>query len=242
MKCEEIIINRKRGVCLTAYIQKTGGEFSHIEKRPAIIILPGGGYNFCSEREADPIAFVYMKAGFQTFILRYSVNEHKAWRNPLDDYEAAYKLICEKSSEWAVDTKKIAVIGFSAGGHLAGCAATVSECKPNAAILGYPVLNRATADKYSEQAPDVVDCVDEKTCPCFIFASRNDNTVPIENTTQFISALGSCGVAYECHIYSDAPHGFSVADETVNPLNLDMCSRASHWTSDSVSWLKEVLG
>ena len=241
MKAQEIIINKERNAVLTAYIQKTGGEFSNIEKRPAIIILPGGAYEFCSDREADPVALVYLRAGFQAFVLRYSVAEHKAWRNPLDDYEQTYKLICEKSDEWAVDTEKIAVIGFSAGGHLAGCAATVSACKPKAAILGYPVLNRATTNFYSSEAPDVVASVDENTCPCFIFASRNDNTVPIENTVEFITALNKKGIGYECHIYSDAPHGFSVADETVNARVMDMCSRTPNWTADSVAWLKETL-
>ena len=241
MLSKTIVLNNERNVTLTAYIQKTGGEFSNIEKRPAIIILPGGGYYFCSEREADPIAFVYMRAGFQVFILRYSVNEHKAWRNPLDDYEQAYRLICEKSDEWAVDTEKIAVIGFSAGGHLAGCTATISDCKPKAAILGYPVLNRKTVDKYSTQTPDVVAAVDENTCPCFIFASRNDNTVPIANTIEFIDALNKHGVGFECHIYSDAPHGFSVADETVNTDSLYLCSRTPNWTKDSIEWLKETL-
>jgi acetyl esterase/lipase len=241
MRVEELILNEERNVKLTAYIQKTDGEFPHIKKRPAMIVLPGGGYNFCSEREADPIAFVYLKAGFQVFILRYSVAEHKAWSNPLDDYEQAYKLICEKSEEWAVDTDKIAVIGFSAGGHLAGCAATISACKPKAAILGYPVLNRATTNFYSDYAPDVVSSVDENTCPCFIFASRNDNTVPIENTVEMLGALNKNGISYECHIYSDAPHGFSVADETVNDMGIPMCSRVPSWTGDSAQWLKETM-
>ena len=241
MKAEEIIINKERNVTLTAYIQKVGGEFSHIEKRPAIIILPGGGYYFCSEREADPIAFVYLKAGFHVFILRYSVGEHKAWKNPLDDYEEAFNLICKNREKWNVDTDRIAVIGFSAGGHLAGCAATVSKCKPNAAILGYPVLNRETINFYSTEAPDVTVCVDENTCPCFIFASRNDNVVPIENTIGFIDALNKNGVGFECHIYSDAPHGFSVADETVNDQAMPMCSRTPNWTDDSVAWLKEIF-
>ncbi len=241
MKAERIVLNEERNVTLTAYIQKTGGEFSNIEKRPAIIVLPGGGYEFCSDREADPVALVYLQAGFQAFVLRYSVAKHKAWRNPLDDYEAAYRMIIDRSEEWAVDTVRIAVIGFSAGGHLAGAAATVSACKPKAAILGYAVLNGSTADWYCADATDVIASVDENTCPCFVFASRNDNTVPIENSIDFISALNKNGVGFECHIYSDAPHGFSVADETVNAKSLDMCSRTPHWTSDSVEWLKEVL-
>ncbi|MBE6741716.1 MAG: alpha/beta hydrolase [Ruminococcaceae bacterium] len=241
MKAQEIVLNSERNVTLTAYIQNVGGGFSHIQKRPAMIVMPGGGYYFCSDTEADPIAFIYMKAGFQVFILRYSVDEHKAWSNPLDDYEQAYKYICDRSEEWAVDTNRIAVIGFSAGGHLAGCAATISNCKPNAAILGYPVLNGETARYYNPSAPDVTQSVDENTCPCFIFASRNDNVVPIENSIGFIDALNKNGVGFECHIYSDAPHGFSVADETVNAQSIPMCTRTPNWTSDSIAWLKEIL-
>ena len=241
MEAQTVIINGERNATLTAYIQKTGGEFSNIEKRPAVIVMPGGAYRFCSDREADPVALVFLKAGFQAFVLRYSVGEHSKWSNPLDDYEAAYKLICEKSGEWAVDAKKIAVIGFSAGGHLAGCAATVSACKPKAAVLGYAVLNKATADRFCTDAPDVVNSVDKNTCPCFLFASRNDGTVPIENTVEFISSLNKHGVPYECHIYSNAPHGFSVADETVGMKAEDMCRRTPSWTADCISWLRETL-
>ena len=241
MEIEKVVLNKKRNVSLTAYIQKVGGDFPQYEKRPAIIILPGGGYNFCSEREADPIAFIYLKAGFQAFILRYSVAKHKAWSNPFEDYEQAYELICKKSDKWAVDTDKIAVIGFSAGGHLAGCAATIAKHKPRAAILGYPVLNKETISFYSDIAPDVTACVDENTCPCFVFASRNDDLVPIENTIGFIGALNKHGVDFECHIYSDAPHGFSVADETVNDMALPMCSRTPNWTNDSSDWLRETM-
>lgn len=84
----------------------------------------------CSDREADPIAFPYLKAGYQAFILRYSVGKDSVWPNPMNDYEEAMELIREKSEEWHVLTDKIAVIGFSAGGILAGCAATMSE-KPS---------------------------------------------------------------------------------------------------------------
>lgn len=73
MTVERMILNEKRHVILTAYLQPVGGEFFHIRRRPGILILPGGGYRKCSEREADPVAYVYLKAGFQVFILEYSV-------------------------------------------------------------------------------------------------------------------------------------------------------------------------
>ena len=70
-------------------------------------------------------------------------------------------------------TDKIAVIGFSAGGHLAGCAATMSKNRPNAAILGYPVIDGDCARGYQATAPNVIAAVDEHTCPCFIFRHKD---------------------------------------------------------------------
>lgn len=239
MKTLTITLNEMRNVTLTAYLQAVGGEFAPIAKRPAVLILPGGAYRFCSDREADPVAFAFLRAGFQTFILRYSVGEHKTWCNPLDDYEQAIALLDEHADEWAIDTGKIAVIGFSAGGHLAGCAATIAKRKPAAAILGYPVLRRQTNEKYMSDAPDVIEAVDEHTCPCFLFSARTDSTVPVTDTLQMLQALEQHGVPYEAHIYGFGPHGFSVADSTVNSRQLPMSAATPHWVEDSLHWLCE---
>ena len=92
----------------------------------------------CSDREADPVALAFMKAGYQAFVLRYSTGKHRAWPNPLEDYEQAMDLIKEKAEVWHLDADRIAAIGFSAGGHLCACAATIAKNKPAAAILVYP--------------------------------------------------------------------------------------------------------
>lgn len=241
MEREFITLHEDRNVTLTAYVQAVGGEFGGIPKRPAVLILPGGGYQMCSDREADPIAFPYLKAGYQAFILRYSVGKDSVWPNPMNDYEEAMELIREKSEEWHVLTDKIAVIGFSAGGHLAGCAATMSKNRPNAAILGYPVIDGDCARGYQATAPDVIAAVDEHTCPCFIFATRTDNVVPVENTVHMIDALTKAEIAYEAHIYSNGPHGFSTCDSSVQEVT-QLCNRVPHWVADSIEWLKDVLG
>ena len=67
MKAEKIVINEERNVTLTAYLQETDGEFG-FSKRPAMLVIPGGGYAMCSDREADPVATAYLKAGYQAFI------------------------------------------------------------------------------------------------------------------------------------------------------------------------------
>ena len=73
MQSEVFVLNETRQVTLTSYLLQNGGEFRAVQKRPAVLILPGGGYEFCSDREADPVAMPYLAAGYHAFILRYSV-------------------------------------------------------------------------------------------------------------------------------------------------------------------------
>ena len=129
MEKEVIVLNEARKVTLTAYLQDVEGEFGNIPKRPGILVLPGGGYQMCSDREADPVAFPYLKAGYQVFVLRYSVKKDALWPQPLEDYDAAMDLIRSRAQEWKLYPDKIAVIGFSAGGHLAGAAATMTTLR-----------------------------------------------------------------------------------------------------------------
>ena len=240
MKTEFLMLNEERNVSLTAYLQPAGGEFGAISRRPAVLIIPGGGYFFCSDREADPVAFPYLNAGYHAFILRYSLGKQAEWPNPLSDYEQAMALIRQNAETWNVCADRIAVIGFSAGGHLAGCAATMSVNRPNAAILGYPVLEGGCARDYLPSAPDVPSAVDGKTCPCFVFATRTDNLVPASNAVQMINALWANEIAFESHIYSNGPHGLSTGEAAV--AGPDFCSRYPDWVRDSLSWLSDVMG
>ncbi len=242
MEVKNIVLNAERNVKLTAYLQEVEGEFAGIGRRPAIMILPGGGYSMCSDREADPVTFPYLKAGYQAFILRYSVGKHAVWPAPLNDYEEAMAMIRRNADEWHVLEDKIAVIGFSAGGHLAACAATMSVNRPNAAILGYPVIEGETARVWQETAPDVIGAVDYTTCPCFVFATRTDNVVPVQNSVHFIDALVKNEIAFESHIYSNGPHGFSTCDSSVQVESGQLCNRVPHWVGDSIEWLKDIFG
>ena len=241
MEKEVIVLNEARKVTLTAYLQDVEGEFGNIPKRPGILVLPGGGYQMCSDREADPVAFPYLKAGYQVFVLRYSVKKDALWPQPLEDYDAAMDLIRSRAQEWKLYPDKIAVIGFSAGGHLAGAAATMAKNRPAAAILGYAVLN-GDVKGCNKSAPSVVDAVDDDTCPCFLFASRTDNLVPIANTIEFMQALDRHDISFESHVYAYGPHGFSTCDSSVQDKDTNMCGRIPDWVADSIGWLKDVLG
>ena len=239
MRTETILLDVERAVSLTAYLQGVEGEFD-FRKRPAMLVLPGGGYTMCSDREADPVAMAYLKAGYQVFILRYTVTAKGKWPYPLQDYEQAMSLLIENAESWHLDPEKIAVVGFSAGGHLAACAATMAEHKPKAAVLVYPAILKDIVDLCQPGMPYPHEHVDPHTCPCFIAAARDDKTVSIKNSLMFELALAEKGVAFESHIYSYGGHGFSTGEEWI--LMSSVCPRLPNWVSESVEWLGETLG
>lgn len=239
MQVEKIVLNEERHVSLTAYVQDVEGEFG-FQKRPAMLVLPGGGYSMCSDREADPVAMAYLKAGYQAFILRYTVKEYGGWPNPLNDYEEAMELIQSRADEWHIQADKIAVVGFSAGGHLAACAATVARHRPAAAVLVYPAILKEIVDACQPGMPYPAEHVSEKTPPCFIVAARDDRVVPVLNAIKFMEALSEHQITFESSIYSYGNHGFSTAEEHL--VGDTVCSRLPRWVSDSILWLEEVMG
>lgn len=239
---ETITLNQERNVTLSVLLQRLPDGKGGMKKRPAVLIIPGGAYGFCSDGEGEVVAYPYLQAGFHAFVLRYSVNVHRKWPNPLCDYEQAMELIRANAEAWNLCADKIAVIGFSAGGHLAGCAATVSKNRPNAAIIGYAALEQdiALACQPGTDIPGPVDCVDDNTCPCFLFASRDDAVVPIWNTVHFEEKLIEFGISFESHIYALGAHGYSTAEPSV--AGKVPCRRQKDWVQESVEWLGDIFG
>ena len=122
-------------------------------KRPCMIVCPGGGYAMCSQRESEPIALQFLPDGFNVFVITYSVAPHR-FPTQLREVAALMDLIYRNAEEWNCDTSKIAIIGFSAVGHLAAHYSTMYDCKEvrevfpkskpvNASVLCYAVI---TAD------------------------------------------------------------------------------------------------
>ena len=239
MRQETIVLNETRNVTLTAYLQEVEGEFV-FPRRPGMLVLPGGGYAMCSDREADPVALAYLRAGYHAFVLRYSIGRHKAWPNPLEDYEQAMELIESRAEEWHLDTSRINAVGFSAGGHLCACAATIARYKPAAAILGYPVILKDICDRCQPGMPQPNEHVTAETSPCFLAACRDDHTVDVKNALMMQLALADKGVAFESHIYSYGGHGFSIGEDWI--IEGSRSSRVPDWVGDSIGWLKELQG
>ncbi|MCR4839484.1 MAG: alpha/beta hydrolase [Eubacterium sp.] len=161
---ETIILSEERKVTLTTYLIEDQAEYQHGAKRPIVVICPGGGYAFLSERESEPVALQYVAAGFHAAILRYGINEYAVAPGPLNDIAGAVAYLRDHSDVWHIDNDAVIVMGFSAGAHVAGqlgvfwnngrllphYAEDLTRIKPNGMILCYPVLDLRATDTHME--------------------------------------------------------------------------------------------
>lgn len=230
-------------VTLTSYIPDISEEMPNMKTKPAVLVLPGGAYRFCSDREAEPIALSFLSMGFNAFVLRYSLNENAAFPTPLNDSETALRFIRENADKFHTDPQKIAVIGFSAGGHLAAALSAMSNEKPNACILGYPCILDSTSQILAKQVESVDKYVNKDTPPTFIFAASDDGCVPIINSLRYAEALDKNKVSFEMHIFSQGDHGFSLGTDVVcsSKSAQELVKPNSYWFSRSVHWLKQLF-
>lgn len=210
MRIEKIQLDQIRNTELTVYLQEESVELAAIKKRPGMLIFPGGGYEFCSDREAEPIALQFLAEGYQTFVLRYSVGKFKNFEQAFLEAEQALALMHKQADSWHLDTEKIGVIGFSAGGHLAAALANLGRIRPSAAILGYATLLPTMAAQMGIQAPNLLAAITPKTPPTFLFATDEDSLVPIENTILYQKELAANTVPFEAHIFQKGGHGLSL--------------------------------
>lgn len=233
----------RENVTLTGYIHDISDELKNAQIRPAVLIFPGGGYYMCSDREAEPVALAYMAEGYQAFVLRYSVGNKVPFSQSYEDACAALAFLKENSGELHVDDKKIAIAGFSAGGHLAAALGTMGKDKPSAMILGYPAILSSMGDGICKEIPGLNEEVTSETPPAFIFSTSNDIIVPVENSLKFAEALDKNGVEFELHIFRKGAHGLSLAKPLTSNGERNMVNPAvAEWFAESVRWLKEIWG
>ena len=226
--------------------------------RPAIVVCPGGGYLYCSPREAEPVALRYAARGFHAFILRYSVGWDAAGFAPLQEVSWVIGYLREHAEEWHIDPNKIATCGFSAGGHLALAAGVKGENKPNAMILGYPAVTTpnnpmsnfmvkllsgkkevtdADCDEYSLEK-----FITKDAPPVFIAATAEDGLSPY-GALLVANTYSRLGRHYELHMFQHGPHGYSLADETSADGSSEVLNSSfAHWHQLSVDWLYRIFG
>lgn len=236
------------------------------EKKPLILMCPGGGYVMTSDREADPIAFQFLAMGMSVAILRYSVAPAE-YPTALLEVAAAMKMIREHSDEWFVDENQIYLQGCSAGGHLAASMGMFwhepwigekvetrpEKLKPAGMILCYPVITSGEKahrgsfeallkSQYTEEMLERTSLekqVSKDTPPAFIWHTYTDEDVPVENSLLLIQAMKKLNISVEFHMYPVGAHGLSTGDEiAVNKENFGYQKECQTWIPLVKTWLK----
>lgn len=222
---------------LEAYLHEDG------EERPCVLVVPGGAYVFVSDHEGIYPARRFYERGYQTFILTYTTNPGFSVplkMQPLKDISRAVRLIRNSRETFHIREDALAVCGFSAGGHLCASLCVHYEDvpeenekyrgisnRPDAAILGYPVIttgkktHRDSAlallgqDASEEELAymSLETQVKENTPPVFLWTTREDSIVPVDNSELFAKALRDKNIPCAYHMFSFGDHGLSTADE-----------------------------
>lgn len=230
------------GAPLTCYVLDASQEMATTAVRPGVLVLPGGGYSFTSDREAEPVAMAYLAEGFTVCVLRYSTGPDAPWDASFADGRAALAWMREHADDLALDPDRIAAVGFSAGGHLAASLGTDADA-PAALVLGYPVTLGEFGPPVGKEILDVPSAVTADYPPTFLFSTSGDGLVPIRNSVELLAALAANDVAFESHIYLLGPHGISLAKPlTANNAAANVDVAAAGWLADSVRFLHQVLG
>ncbi len=232
------------------------------EAAPAVIVFPGGGYTHRADHEGEPIARWLNTLGIHAFVLNYRVAPYRH-PAPLTDAQRAIRTVRARAAEWHIDPRRIGILGFSAGGHLASTAGTHFDhgqpeaedpiermsSRPDFMILCYPVI---TMGDYTHEGsrenllgpdadPELVESlsnerqVTPETPPTFIWHTSDDGAVPVENALLFAGALSRAKVSFELHSFMSGRHGLGLAED--HP-------EAYVWTELCERWMRKlgVLG
>ncbi|HWG46384.1 MAG TPA: alpha/beta hydrolase [Gemmataceae bacterium] len=211
----------------------------------AVVICPGGAYSILAwDLEGEEVATWLNSIGVTGIVLKYRVPRRpdqakdKPPIGPLQDAQRALSLVRGKAKEWHLDPKRIGILGFSAGGHLAASASTNFDkrayesmdeidkisCRPDFTVLVYPAY-LVTKDK-KELNPEIRV---RKECPPTFFAHAGNDPIPADNSVQMYLALKDAGVSAELHVYATGGHGFGLRP-TDKP-----CSK---WPARCEDWLR----
>jgi len=220
------------------------------EPRGAVIVCPGGGYHLRADHEGGVVAERYNKLGFQAFVLEYRVEPYRH-PAPFLDAVRAVRMVRAGAAKWNLKPDKIAILGFSAGGHLAGSLGVHYpdapedgdfpgvSCRPDALLLCYAVINKepgsfqnlmgGTPTKAQTDWFQLDRHVNAQTPPAYLWHTADDPCVPIQNALDFATAEWRCGVPAELHVFPHGPHGIGLAGDF---------PEITVWPELSATWLR----
>jgi len=204
----------------------------------AVIVCPGGGYSHLAEHEGRPVAEWFASLGITAFVLKYRLGPRYHHPAPLQDAARAIRMLRSHATEWQIDPKRIGILGFSAGGHVASTIGTHFDAgnandpdpiervssRPDAMMLIYAVITMRAGTHggskkllIGENAPEALvallsneEQVTKQTPPAFLVHAATDPAVPVENSLHFAEAMKKAGAPFELHVYERGPHGFGL--------------------------------
>jgi acetyl esterase/lipase len=221
----------------------------------AMVILPGGGYGALAPHEGAGYAEWLVTNGVASFVVKYRLGS-EGYRHPrmLEDAARAVRVVRANAGQWKIDSRRIGIMGSSAGGHLASTLLTHFDSgkadaadpierqssRPDLGILCYPVITFLGTNTHQgsknnllgpKPDPELVKLlsnqlqVTSETPPCFIWHTWEDKGVKVENSLEFAAALRRAGVPFDLHVYEKGAHGLGLGNN--HP-----------WAADCIFWLR----
>lgn len=270
------MLNQKIDICkeyglpgngtLETFVHSDNPEMSkYVQNLPCMIVCPGGGYHFVSEREGEPIAIEFYNRNYNAFVLRYDVTPAR-YPLALTELACSVDFVRKNAETLHVDPERIYVCGFSAGGHLVGCLAnfwsalpndfkdvSALSAKPNAVVLSYPVvyphshigsfqnlLGTCDTENPIVKKLTLDKTVNEDNPPCFIWTTFEDTCVKPDATLRYAAALHDKGKKCECHVFATGWHGSATCDERTSDGNFSPIKPASVWFDLADTFLKNL--
>lgn len=239
---------------ISVYLPKDKNKMSGA----SVLICPGGGYAIlAAEHEGSDLARWFNERGVAAFVLKYRLPNEKAMNNqhqvPLLDAKQGMHIIRQNAVKWGIDPKKVGVMGFSAGGHLAATLSThfnsapdaSLETRPDFSILMYPVISFDPAISHGGSRDNLLgkakseeliqfysneDQVNENTPPAFLVHSQDDKAVPAENSINYFLALKKYNIPAELHLYPTGGHGYALRTQEKGSVE--------NWPAALEGWMK----
>ena len=251
---------------LTLYGQDLEEPIRKGRLSPALLVCPGGAYAYTSPREAEPVALVFLARGFNVYVLRYHCAPEARWPVPQLEAAEAIRMIRSQADETMTDPTRVFICGFSAGGHLAasvgilwkraGWAAALKasdeEIRPTGMVLCYPVVTAGEKahrgsienllgperEDVSPLSVSLEKQVGTACVPAFIWHTRTDPSVPVENSLYLAAALAENGVPFEMHVFPRGGHGLSLANALTDAGDGGMIAAdCAVWPQMAADWM-----
>lgn len=228
--------------------------------RGCVIVLPGGGYCVRADHEGGPVAERFNALGFHAFVVEYRVAPY-VYPAPQEDALRAIKIVRAHAAEWKINPSKIAILGFSAGGHLACSTGIVydevaadngDECdavsaRPDAMILCYPVITCQEGKAHfgsfecllgGNDRAAFAPCswetrVTASTPPAFLWHTSEDSAVPVENSLEFALAMRRQKLPFELHVFPYGHHGLGLGTK-------EEYAEVRRWPELAGTWLEKM--